>query len=67
MQTVYEKWFIYNEQIKQQIERELDNAEAIVWEQKEKEQEEAGEWHEEESREKKIEVKTVEIEVTAYE
>ena len=41
LQTVDEKWFLYNEQISQQMERELENAEAMVWEQRKKEEEEA--------------------------
>ena len=67
LQTVDEKWFVYNEQIKQQVEKELENAEALVWEQKEKEQEETEGQIEEESKEKQIEVKAVEVEVTAHE
>lgn len=62
LQAVDEKWFQYNEQIEEQIERELENAQTVLWEQKEQEEESAqGET------EKKIEVEAVKIEVTAHE
>ena len=72
LQTVDEKWFLYNEQISQQMERELENAEAMVWEQRKKEEEEAARREENgventDSNQNKIEVKTVEIEVGAHE
>jgi len=67
LRTVDEKWFVYNEQIERQIEKELENAEALVWEQNKKEQEETEGQHEGENGEKGIEVKTVEIEVTTHE
>lgn len=64
LQTVDEKWFVYNEQIKQQIEKELENAEVLVWEQREQEETEG---QKEESGEERIEIKTVGIEVGAHE
>lgn len=59
LQTVDEKWFLYNEQIEQQIEKELENAQTIVLEQEKAEEESA--------QEEKIEVEAVKIEVTAHE
>ena len=59
LQTVDEKWFQYNEQIEQQIERELEDARTIVWEQEQE--------NEEDDQEEKIEVEAVKIEVKAHE
>lgn len=59
LQTVDEKWFVYNEQIKQQIEKELENAEVLVWEQR---KQEGAEGQKEENGEERIEIKTVEVE-----
>lgn len=64
LQTVDEKWFVYNEQIKQQIEKELENAEVLVWEQRKQEE---AEGQKEENGEERIEIKTVEVEVGAHE
>lgn len=59
LQTVDEKWFLYNEQIEQQIERELENAQTVLGEQRKTE--------EEKEQEEKIEIEAVKIEVTAHE
>lgn len=59
LQTVDEKWFLYNEQIEQQIERELENAQTVLLEQRKTE--------EEREQEEKIEIEAVKIEVTAHE
>lgn len=59
LQTVDEKWFLYNEQIEQQIERELENAQTVLWEERKTE--------EEREQEEKIEIEAVKIEVTAHE
>lgn len=64
LQTVDEKWFVYNEQIKQQIEKELENAEVLVWEQRKQEE---AEGQKEENGEERIEIKTVGVEVGAHE
>jgi len=59
LETVDEKWFLYNEQIEQQIEKELEDAQAVLREQRKQE--------EEDGQEEKIEVDAVRIEVTDHE
>lgn len=64
LQTVDEKWFLYNEQIEEQIEKELENAQTALSEQRELEE---ANKQADAAVKKKIEVEAVKVEVTAHE